>query len=189
MHRRRAHLMDYTIDGIEVGTHASEVNLSSPGTVHASVRVSALLDTVPNQDIKKLSYDKKPYWAIERARIGDSREVPLELVVNGKVVAQKKILADGNIRSVSFDLPIAQSSWVTMRILPAAHTNPIFVMVGKKPICASPASAQWDLDAVHQLWTQKAPRISPAELGAARAAYDYAEEVYKNLVTACTKQE
>jgi hypothetical protein len=107
--------MDYTIDGIEVGTHASEVDLSSAGTVHTSVRVSALLDTVPNPDIKTLSYDKKPYWSIERARIGDSREVPLELVVNGKVIAQKKILADGNIRNVSFDLPIAQSSWVTMR--------------------------------------------------------------------------
>ena len=75
-----------------------------------------------------------------------------------------------------------------MRILPAAHTNPIFVVVGKKPICASRASAQWDLDAVHQLWTQKAARISPAELDAARAAYDHAEEVYKNLLSVCSTQ-
>ena len=179
--------MDFTIDGTELGTHASEVNLSSAGTVHASVRVSALLDELPNAEIKALSYDKKPYWAIERARIGDSREVPLEVVVNGKVVAQKKILADGTIRKVSFDVPIAESSWVALRILPAAHTNPIFVMVGKKPICASRASAQWDLDAVHQAWTQKAPRISASEQAAARAAYDHAEGVYKELVTACTQ--
>jgi hypothetical protein len=184
----RAHLMDYSINGTEVGTHASEVNLSSAGTVHASVRVAALLDSLPNSDIKTLSYDKKPYWAIERARLGNSREVPLELVVNGKVVAQKKILADGNVGSVSFDVPIAESSWVAMRILPAAHTNPIFVIVGEKPICASRASAQWDLDAVHQAWTQKAPRISAAEQEAARAAYSHAEDVYKDLVTACTKQ-
>jgi hypothetical protein len=184
----RAHLMDYSINGIEVGTHASEVNLSSAGTVHASVRVAALLDALPNPDIKTLSYDKKPYWAIERARLGNSREVPLELVVNGKVVAQKKFLADGNVGSVSFDVPIAESSWVAMRILPAAHTNPIFVIVGKKPICASRASAQWDLDAVHQAWTQKAPRISAAEQEAARAAYSHAEDVYKDMVTACTKQ-
>jgi hypothetical protein len=60
--------------------------------------------------------------------------------------------------------------------------------VGKKPICASRASAEWDLDAVHQLWTQKAPRISPAEQAAARAAYDHAEAVYKDLETACAKQ-
>ncbi len=182
----RAHLIDYAIDGVEVGTHASEVNLPSAATVRASVRVSALLDPVPNPTIKTLSYDQKPYWAIERTRIGNSQDVPLEIVVNGKVVGQKKIPADGSMRSVSIDVPITQSSWVAMRILPAVHTNPIFVIVGKKPICASRASADWDLDAVHQLWTQKAPRISPAELPAARAAYDHATEVYKQLQTECT---
>jgi hypothetical protein len=184
----RAHLMDYNIEGVEVGAHASEVNLSSAGTVRASVRISALLDAVPNPDLKKLSYDKKPYWAIERARIGNSREVPLEVVVNGKVVAQKKFLADGTVRDVSFNIPITESSWVALRILPAAHTNPIFVIVGKKPICASRASAQWDLDAVHQAWTQKAPRISAADQVAARAAYDHAEGVYQKLITECTQR-
>jgi hypothetical protein len=184
----RAHLMDYKIEGVEVGAHASEVNLSSAGTVHASVRVSALLDALPNPDLKKLSYDKKPYWAIERARIGNSREVPLEVVVNGKVVAQNKFLADGTVRDVSFNIPITESSWVALRILPAAHTNPIFVIVGKKPICASRASAQWDLDAVHQAWTQKAPRISAADQVAARAAYAHAEGVYQKLITECTQR-
>ena len=184
----RAHLIDYTIDGVQVGTHSSEVNLPSAGTVHASVRVSALLDAVPNPAIKALSYDKKPYWTIERARIGSSQEVPLEVVVNGKVVAQRKIAADGTVSSVAIDVPITESSWVAMRILPAVHTNPIFVMVGEKPICASRASADWDFDAVRQLWTQKAPRISPAEQAAARAAYDHASEVYKKLQTACASQ-
>ena len=92
------------------------------------------------------------------------------------------------MRDVSFDVPITESSWVAMRILPVVHTNPIFVIVGEKPICASRASAEWDLNAVHQLWTQKAPRISPAEQGAARAAYDHATEVYKQLQSACTSQ-
>ena len=184
----RAHLIDYSINGVEVGTQASEVALASPGTVHATVRVSALLDAVPDPAIKNLSYDKKPYWTIERARIGASQQVPLELIVNGKVVATKNVLADGALRSVSFDVPITQSSWVAMRILPAVHTNPIFVMVNKKPICASRASAEWDSDAVRQLWTQKAPRISAAELAPARAAYDHATEVYKELETACSPQ-
>jgi hypothetical protein len=143
---------------------------------------------VADPAIRNLSYDKKPYWTIERARIGASQEVPLELIVNGKVVATKKVLADGALRSVGFDVPITQSSWVAMRILPAVHTNPIFVMVDKKPICASRASAQWDSDAVRQLWTQKAPRISAAELAPARAAYDHATEVYKKLETACAQQ-
>jgi hypothetical protein len=86
---------------------------------------------------------------------------------------------------VSFDVPIARSSWVAVRILPAAHTNPIFVVVDNKPIRASRESAQWCVNAVHQCWTQKAPRIGPNELAAARAAYDHATLVYKQLETEC----
>jgi hypothetical protein len=107
--------------------------------------------------------------------------VPVELVVNGKAVAKKNLLADGKSHDLAFDIPLDQSSWVAMRILPSAHTNPIFVAVGGKPIRASRASAEWDLNAVHQCWTQKAARISPAEQAAARAAYEHAEEVYKRL--------
>jgi hypothetical protein len=29
-----------------------------------------------------LAADEKPYWDLERARIGDTRQVPVELVVN-----------------------------------------------------------------------------------------------------------
>jgi hypothetical protein len=57
------------------------------------------------------------------------------------------------------------------------------VLVGGKPIRASRDSAQWCLAAVNQCWTQKVPRISVAELGAARQAYDRAREVYKRLVS------
>ncbi len=178
----RAHLMDYKINGISLGTQGSEVALSAPGTIHASVRVVAMLDRIPDSNIASLPYDEKPYWDVERARIGTSREVPVEIVVNGNVVGQKRISADGDVHDVAFDVPIARSSWVALRILPAAHTNPMFVIVGGKPIRASRASAQWCLNAVHQCWTQKSPRISPAERGAARAAYDHAEETYKRLL-------
>jgi hypothetical protein len=182
-----AHLMDYTINDIEVGTHASEVALSSPGTVHATVRAAALLDPLPNLRLESLPYDQKPYWSIERARTGKSRNVSVELVVNGKAVAQKELLADGSIHNLDFDVPIEESSWVAMRILPAAHTNPIFVIVGGKPIRASRASAQWSLGAVHQCWTQKATQISPSDQAAARAAYSHAEEFYKRLEIESTK--
>ena len=65
---------------------------------------------------------------------------------------------------------------------PAAHTNPVFVLVGGKPVRASRASAEWCLNAVNQCWTQKAPRISVADLGDARKAYDRAREVYRRLI-------
>ncbi|HEY3936179.1 MAG TPA: CehA/McbA family metallohydrolase [Bryobacteraceae bacterium] len=182
----RAHLMDFRINGVEVGTHGSEAPLSSPGTIHATVRVAALLDAIPHPEIQSLPYDKKPYWTIERARIGESREVPVELIINGKAVARKTITADGAVRELAFDAAIERSSWVAVRILPAAHTNPIFVVVDGKPIRASRASAQWCVNAVHQCWTQKAARIAPDQLSAARAVYDHADQVYRKLLSEST---
>ena len=105
-----------------------------------------------------------------------------ELVVNGKAVARKTIVADGKVNDLAFDVSIERSSWVALRILGSSHTNPIFVIVGGKPVRASRQSAEWCLAAVNQCWTQKAPKIAPAELEEARAAYDHAREVYRRLI-------
>ncbi len=181
----RTHLMDFSVNGIEVGTHDSEVTLAAPGKVRATVRLAALLDALPDQSMKARPYDQKPYWTVERARIGDSNQITVELVVNGTAVARKQVVADGTVRELSFDVPIEKSSWVALRVLAAAHTNPIFVTVAGKPIRASQASAEWALTAVHQCWSQKSARISAAEQSAARTAYDKAEEVYKRLAEEC----
>jgi hypothetical protein len=178
----KSHLMDFEVNGTLVGTGASEVRLGAPASVHAQVKVAAYLGPLPDQSIRAKRYDEKPYWDVERARIGDTREVPVELVVNGQAVARKNVPADGQVRDVAFDVAIEKSSWVAVRILPSAHTNPIFVLVGGKPVRASRPSAEWCLAAVSQCWTQKAPRISVAELGAARQAYDRAREVYRRLL-------
>jgi len=178
----KSHLMDFQVNGTLVGTGASEVRLGAPASVHAQVNVAAYLGPLPDQSIRARRYDEKPYWDVERARIGDTREVPVELVVNGQAVARKNVPADGQVRDVAFDVAIEKSSWVAVRILPSAHTNPIFVLVGGKPVRASRPSAEWCLAAVSQCWTQKAPRISVAELGAARQAYDRAREVYRRLL-------
>jgi hypothetical protein len=178
----KSHLMDFKLNDTLVGTGASEVRLGAPGSVHAQVRVAAYLDPLPDQSIRGKHYNEKPYWDVERARIGDTREVPVELVVNGQAVARKTVPADGQVRDVAFDVAVEKSSWVAVRILPSAHTNPIFVLVGGKPVRASRRSAEWCLAAVNQCWTQKAPRISVAELGAARQAYDRAREVYRRLI-------
>ena len=78
---------------------------------------------------EKRHFDQKPYWDIERARISETREVPVEVVVNGYPAARQNIAADGKIRDIVFDVPIARSSWIALRILPSSHTNPIFVLV------------------------------------------------------------
>jgi hypothetical protein len=175
----RSHLIDFTVNGREAGTEGSEVRLAAGALARVTVKVAAYLDETPNAAIRALRHDQSPYWHLERARIGASREVPAELVVNGLPVARQTVVADGTLREVTFEVPLRQSSWLAVRILPSSHTNPIFAIVDGRPIRASRRSAEWCLAAVNQCWTQKAPKIAPSELEAARKAYDHARAVYR----------
>lgn len=174
----KSHLMDFTVNGVEGGTRDSEVPLDRSGRVKVTVKASANLEASPNDAVRNARYDAKPYWDLERARIGIRPEVPVEIVVDGAVVATQPLLAGGTIRDLTFDIPIERSSWIAARILPSSHTNPVFVLVGGKPIRASRESVQWCLTAVNQCWTQKSPKIRATELDAARQAHDHARQVY-----------
>lgn len=173
----RAHLIDFAVNSRPVGSGESEVRVSAGETMTATVTVAAHLDEVPR--LERRPVDEAPYWDIERARIADTRKVPVELIVNGTVAGRQEVEADGREHDVRFTAPIQRSSWVAVRILPAAHTNPVFVIADGKPIRASRASARWCLASVDQSWTQKAPQIRPAERDAARAAWDHARAVYR----------
>ena len=202
--------MDFKVNNVEAGTQGSEVKLTGKGTVKAQVKVSAYLnpsalgvESIPSDrgnyfwraavndrnssadNIHDRPIDQIPYWHLERARIGSTRQVPVELVINGRAVARKEIVADGSIQDVAFEVPVERSSWMAWRILGSSHTNPIFVLVDGKPIRASRQSAQWCLAAVNQCWTQKAPKISSAERPDAQKAYDHAREVYAKLLSEC----
>jgi hypothetical protein len=175
----KSHLMDFKVNGREVG---SEIQIGRGENAHIEVNVAARLDPFPNESIRKLSLQQKPYWDIERTRVENTRDVPVELVVNGVARARKVVTADGQIRPVTFDVPIEKSSWIAVRILPSSHTNPIFAMVDGKPIRASRRSGEWCLAAVNQCWSQKSVAISNSEREAARKAYDHAREVYQQLI-------
>jgi hypothetical protein len=177
----KSHLMDFQVNGVLVGTGGSEVKLKGPERVRVTAKVAARLDERPDETIRARRYDQKPYWDIERARIGDTREVRVEAIVNGRPVAGKSITADGRLRDVTFDVPIERSSWVALRVLPSSHTNPIFVTVGGDPVRASRKSAEWLLKAVDQCWSQKAPKISAKELLEAEKAYEHARQVYRRI--------
>jgi hypothetical protein len=178
----KSHLIDFALDNVAVGERDSEVKLEAPRTLRATVKVAALLDALPEPEFRNLKASEKPYWDIRRARIGASREVAVELVVNGEAVQRKNVAADGSLRELGFDVEIARSSWVALRILPSSHTNPVFVLVGGKPIRASRRSAQWCLDGVNQCWTQKRTRIRGAELEEAERAYEHARQTYRRLL-------
>jgi hypothetical protein len=125
---------------------------------------------------------------VERARIGDSRRVPVELVVNGETVERKEIDADGDINDLEFEFLPKQSSWVALRVFASSHTNPIFVEVDGKPIRASRKSAQWCLDAVDVCWKAKRNIIRPPERAAAAAAYEVARQAYRKVLDESTSE-
>jgi hypothetical protein len=177
----KSHLMDFKIDDLGVGEKGSELRIAQPATVHAACRVAALLDEKP-----PLSNRFDSYWHLERARIGQTREVPVEVVVNGYPIARKSIVADGKPQDVAFDVKIERSSWVTLRILGSAHTNPIFVLVGDKPIRASRRSVEWCLKGVDQCWASKRQFYTrTGETEIAQQAYDHAREAYRRILSEC----
>ena len=181
----RSHLIDFQVDDQPVGVDGSELKLSAPGSVKVRVKVAAMLEAAPSartEEIRNKPLDQKPYWNVERARIGGSRRVPVELIVNGLPIARQEIEADGSLRELEFDAPIERSSWVALRILPSSHTNPVFVVVDEKPIRASRKSAEWCLKAVDQCWSQKEPGYRDAEKAQAREAYDVARAAYRKIL-------
>lgn len=145
------------------GIHINELSFAQPEAVKVSARVAAFLNEKPDRELRKRGYEQKPYWDVERARIAETRDVPVELIVNGFPVARKNITADGKLRDVEFDVQIDRSSWIALRILPSSHSNPVFVMVDGKPIRASRRSVEWCLKGVDQCWTSKQRFIKESE--------------------------
>jgi hypothetical protein len=179
----KSHLLDFRVNNLPVGTQGSEVKLDKAQRVQVTAKVAALLGEKPDEVIRAKRYDQTPYWDVERARIEATREVPVELIVNGQAVATKTIVADGALQDVAFDIAVERSSWIALRILPSSHTNPIFVIVNGSPVRASRRSAEWCLKAVDQCWSQKSQKISAKERAEAEKAYEYARQVYRRIVS------
>jgi hypothetical protein len=182
-----SHLFDFSINGLGVGEkgsagQASVLAVNPDERLNIRVQAAALLQTQPRDDIRQLRLDQKPYWHIERARLGESQQVSVELIINGHAVATQKLDANGSINQLTFDYQLQQSSWVALRIFPSCHTNPIFVEVAGKPIRASKRSAEWCLTAVDVCWQQKEGQTRAHEKAAAARAYDYAREQYRKIV-------
>jgi hypothetical protein len=171
----KSHLMEMRVNGVEMG---QELALERAATVKVTAKVAALLGEEPDAGLQQRRVDEKPYWDLERARIGRTNRVPLELIVNGEAVARQEIVADGALREVSFETRIEASSWVALRILPSSHSNAVFVTVGGKPV-RSRASAEWLMKAVERCYEQKVNRVRLAEQGEMKRAYDFARAEYE----------
>jgi hypothetical protein len=186
-----SHLVDFSINGFGVGEkgdkeRASFLAARSGQKLSIRVKAAGLLDENPDAPeavrIRNARLDQKPYWHIERARIGKTRKVRVELVVNGQSVETREIEADGRLHDLTFEYTPQHSSWIAVRIFPSCHTNPIFVEVDGKPIRASKRSAQWCREAVDVCWKAKSPQIRKEEKEAAAKAYDVARAAYEKVL-------
>jgi hypothetical protein len=178
----RAHLMDFKVDGVEVGTQNSEIKLSGPKTVDISVDAAAYLPPMNDSSANKPE-SSRVYWSILNSRIGTSNNVNVELLVNGRPVDTVVLNADGKVNKVNFSYDVTRSCWLATRILGAAHSNPFFITVDGKTI-SEPKSAEWCMKAVDQCWKMKEPNIRKEEKAAARDAYDNARKFYETLMKA-----
>jgi hypothetical protein len=182
------HLFDFSVNDLAVGDageggRKSVLAVKSGQNLKIKCKAAGLLDDQPKQEIAARDLDEQPYWHIERARVKGTRQIPVELIVNGHAVDKKLIDADGHVEELEFEYIPDRSSWIAVRVFPAAHTNPIFVELDGAPIRTSKRSAQWCLDAVDRCWESKSPAIRESELAAARAAYDHARTVYRRILS------
>ena len=180
----KSHIIDFSVEGIEVGTHNSELPLKADQTVNVKAKVVAFLpekQDAAGAAIASRKMDEQPYWNIERARIGSSRKVKVELLANGEPVDAREIIADGTWQELSFNYAIKKSAWMALRIYQSCHTNPIFIIVDGKSIAES-KSAQWCRAAVDQCWKMKEPKFRSEEKAAAQAAYNNARAVYDKII-------
>ncbi len=181
-----SHILDFKVNGAAVGEKGSEVKVrpdqanvnvgpAAPTyySLRATAKIAALLDEAPFEHAKN-----RFQWTIEKARIGKTRTVPVELIVNGHAVAKKEIVADGKPQDITFNTRIGKSSWVALRILPSAHSNPVWLTVDEKPV-RERASLEWCLKGVDQCWSQKKRTYAAAEMNDAVAAYDHARKIYQ----------
>jgi hypothetical protein len=181
----RSHVVDFRVNTTQLGIGQSQLDLKGGQKVQISARAAAYLPPVQDEIgaiIASQAANLPPYWDVERARIGKSRTVLVELVVNGEPVDRKEIMADGQWQDVRFERSVERSSWIALRVLYSAHTNPIFVLVDGKPIRASRRSAEWCRRGVDRCWEMKLPRIRKEEVKDAEAAYNRARQVYDRIL-------
>jgi hypothetical protein len=145
------------------------------------VRAAALLPELPDETLAELPYTGKPYWparhALGRRRAGRQRRGRRR-----QGTAPRWNAARACVRGHP---PLTRSAWLAVRILPAAHTNPVFVIVAERPIRASRRSIQGCLAGVARCWSQQARFIAPSEHAEAQAAYEHARVVYRRRLAEC----
>lgn len=182
-----AHALDFRVN--EVAPGFGDVQLAALGDVPITARVAFAPETpdevayglqVPAAG-RRMVGDTVNLHGPRNERLVAGGERLVELVVNGEVLAQQPVPADGQIHDLAFSVPIAHSSWIALRQFPQLHTNPVNVIVAGKPIRASRDSARWCAESIKLLWDNRRHHIAEAEQDAAHEAYLAAIANYEQI--------
>ena len=184
-----AHAFGFSVGGKPSG---DELQLAAPGTVIVKATVAFSPETPRDPAYGSIiPLGGRRYAGDTVVKREPLRPDPLyerglrlvEIVVNGRVAARREVPADGREHDVQFQVPLDGSSWVALRQFPELHTNPVYVLVGGKPIRASRDSAQWALACVDQLWRARSRRIADGERAEAARAYEEARAYYQRAMS------
>jgi hypothetical protein len=184
-----AHAFGFSVGGKPSG---DELQLAAPGTVIVKATVAFSPETPRDPAYGSIiPLGGRRYAGDTVVKREPLRPDPLyerglrlvEIVVNGRVAARREVPADGREHDVQFQVPLDGSSWVALRQFPELHTNPVYVLVGGKPIRASRDSAQWALACVDQLWRARSRRIADGERAEAARAYEEARAYYRRAMS------
>jgi hypothetical protein len=184
-----SHIINFSVNGLEAGTKNSQLNVTGAQQVKITADVAAFLPAHQTEKAASIAgrpLTDQPYWNIERARIGSSQKLRVELIVNGNPVDTAEMTADGKWQKINFLYAVERSAWIALRIFPSSHTNPVFISVDNKPIIVK-ESAEWCRKAVDQCWKMKQSNIRTEDRKAAMEAYDRARNVYDGLISAAGK--
>jgi hypothetical protein len=179
----RSHFLDFKVNGRPSGDDDLMLHRASQVTVEALVAARLEHELPAGQQASK--EENWNSWHLENARIGSTREVSVELLVNGSVAERTRLVADGKPKPIRFKTLVSRSSWIALRILPSSHTHPVFVLIEAKPIRASKRSAQWCRSCVDKIWEVKSPFMRESERPAAAAAFDHARATYDKISSEC----
>lgn len=181
-----AHALAFTVNGKSSG---DELRLAQPGPVTVRAKVAFSPETplevyyggaMPAGGPRLLGDTVVLHETKGPGVFGDGRR-KVELVVNGRAIAEQEVPADGREHEVEFKVGLDRSSWVALRQFPQLHTNPINVLIGGQPIRASQASARWAIECIEQLWRVRGRSIAAGERDEARRTYDRVIEQYRRI--------
>ncbi len=182
-----AHSLDFRVNDTRPGF--GDVALSQPGEVTITAKIAfapVTPETVAQGVIepvggKRLVGDTVELHGPRSDKLIEGGERLVEIVVNGRAVASRKVPADGKIHDLKFQIPILQSSWVALRQFPQLHTNPVNVFVAGRPIRASRESARWCEEVIDLLWKNRERVIAEPERDEARRTFEKAKAVYRTI--------